>query len=79
MSDKTIVIYDESGNETQAMFPAPADKYAALSLWVFLVDNLQPGFIVELQIGDNLSAITRASGQKVTPELYHALMEDTYT
>lgn len=72
--DKQIVIYDESGKKPQVMFPAPADKYAARSLWVFLVDNLRPGFVVELQLAD-MAEITRPSGRKVTPELYQSLMD----
>lgn len=73
MSSKVITIFDEGGSRPRTMFPAPADKYAARSLWVFLVDNLQPGFVV--QLGDEASEITRPSGRKVPIELYESLME----
>lgn len=69
--DKTIAIFDEEKRPVLA-FPVPADEYVARSLWVFLVDNLQPGFIVEL--GDGAPEITRASGMKVPTELYETLM-----
>lgn len=68
---KSITIFDNE-NLPVITFPAPADKYVARSLWVFLVDNLQPGFIVEL--GDEVSEITRVSGMKVPIELYSSLM-----
>ena len=75
---KSITIYDKDNRPVQ-MFPAPADKYAARSLWVFLVDNLQPGFTVHLAIqdraGDAAAEIVRRSGHKVTPELYASLMD----
>lgn len=70
---KVITIFEQDGKRPCTMFPAPADTYAARSLWVFLVDNLQPGFVVEL--GDDVSEITRCSGHKVPPELYRSLMD----
>ena len=73
MSNLTITIYDEDGKTPRLMFPAPGEKYIARSLWVFLVDNLRPGFVVEL--GNEYSEITRPSGQRVPIELYESLME----
>ena len=75
---KTITVFDDDGRPVQ-MFRAPADKYAARSLWVFLVDNLRPGLTVQLAIddgaGDGAAEITRSSGRKVTAELYASLMD----
>lgn len=68
----SITIFDENKNFV-TMFPAPPNKYVARQLWVFLVDNLQPGFIV--QLGSQFSEITRPSARKVTPELYKSLMD----
>ena len=71
---RTITIFDDDGAPVQ-MFRAPSDKYAARSLWVFLVDNLRPGFTVQLSAADDAAEITRRSGQKVTAELYRSLMD----
>lgn len=71
VQSKSITIFDEEKRPVLT-FPAPADKYVARSLWVFLADNLQPGFIVEL--GDGVPEITRASGVKVPIGLYESLM-----
>lgn len=83
MSNKFITIFDEGGSRPLAMFPAPADKYAARSLWVFLVDNLKPGFVVGLSIndseGESISELVRPSGRKVPIELYESLMEGRET
>jgi hypothetical protein len=47
-------------------FPAPADARVARQLWVFLVENLRPGFVVG--IGDEDGLLTAApSGSKVPP------------
>lgn len=66
-----ISIY--KGQQLEIIISAPADKYAARELWVFLVDSLQPGFIVELSNGP--SEITRPSGSKVPLTLYKKLMD----
>lgn len=70
-TERQIVI--SKNGEWQTVFKAPADTYAARELWVFLVDNLRPGFIVELCNGP--SEITRPSGQPVPIELYRKLMD----
>lgn len=79
MSNTVISIFDESGTHPHMMFPTPKDKYMARSLWVFLVDNLKPGFVVTLSINDDknetVSELVRPSGQKVPIELYESLME----
>lgn len=76
--NRQIAIFDEE-YDWMSIFQAPADKYAARQLWVFLVDNLRPGFIVELSTladdGQPAAELTRLSGHKVTPELYASLME----
>ncbi len=43
------------------MFKAPDDPHAAHALWVFLAENIQPGFVVELASTDGRS-ITQPSG-----------------
>jgi hypothetical protein len=56
-----------------AAFPAPADAYAARRLWVFLVENLRPGFVVG--IGDEDGLLTAApSGSKVPADRYKEIM-----
>lgn len=75
MNDSQNVITIEpvnNGRAGGAIFRAPADNHAARTLWVFLVENLQTGFIVELSNG--VSELTRPSGQKLPPELYTKVM-----
>lgn len=67
----TITIFDKEGQPVQ-MFMAPDNSYAARSLWVFLVDNLQPGFEIRLQTPQQ--QVMRASGQKLPPDLYARIM-----
>lgn len=43
------------------MFKAPDDPHAARALWLFLAENLQPGFVLELASADG-RAITQPSG-----------------
>lgn len=57
----------------QIVFPAPNDNAAARALWVFLVENIRPGFVVELSNG--VSELTRLSGDKLPPALYRKVME----
>ncbi|MCA9872489.1 MAG: hypothetical protein KC441_02510 [Anaerolineales bacterium] len=71
MNDSQNVIKIEpegNGGAGGTIFRAPADNQAARTLWVFLVENLQPGFVVELSNG--VSKLTRPSGQKLPPDLY---------
>lgn len=74
---RTIAISNEKGPVT--VFRAPPNKWAARELWVFLVDNLRPGFTVELVThaddGSAAAELIRPSGRKVTPELYASLMD----
>jgi hypothetical protein len=63
----------EAGDGT--MFRAPADNQAARQLWVFLVENLQSGFVVELSSFGGAAELTRPSGAKLPPELYAAVMD----
>lgn len=64
----------EKGDKWEIVFNAPDDKYVAYELWIFLVENLQPGFVVT--IGSGPSANSRGSGSKVPIELYRQLMEE---
>ena len=68
----TIEPGSENGRSGGTMFRAPANSQAARSLWVFLVENLQHGFVVELSNG--ASELTRPSGDKLPPELYAKVM-----
>ena len=75
MNDSQNVITIEAAGNGRAggtIFRAPADNQAARALWVFLVENLQPGFIVELSNG--AAELTRPSGQKLPPDLYAKVM-----
>lgn len=75
MNDSRNVITIEpegNGRADGTIFRAPADTRAARQLWVFLVENLQPGFVIELS--DGVSDLTRPSGQKLPPDLYTKVM-----
>ena len=74
-SQNVITIEPAAGNETAGgtMFRAPADNRAARSLWVFLVENLQPGFFVGLSSGVN--ELTQLSGGKLPPAQYQEVMK----
>jgi hypothetical protein len=58
------------------MFRAPDDSHAARALWVFLVENLKPGHVVELSSG--AAELTRPSGEKIPAPLYEKIMEKDY-
>ena len=68
---RTIIIETDEG--TKMILPAPGDKFFARQFWVFLVENLQPGFTVILQSGP--AELTRRSSTNVTIDLYRSLME----
>lgn len=75
MNDSKNVITIEPASNSRAggtIFRAPADNQAARQLWDFLVENLQPGFVVELSNGT--SELTWPSGQKLPPDLYAKIM-----
>lgn len=72
MTDNVISIEGQSGG---TIFKAPADNDAARALWVFLVENLRPGFAVELS--NSISELTRMSGSKLPPDLYAKVMGET--
>ena len=74
-TSQNIIIIEPGSENSRAggtMFRAPADNQAARALWVFLVENLQPGFVVELSNG--VSELTRPSGNQLPPELYAKVM-----
>lgn len=76
MSSQNVITIEpgpDNGRAGGTIFRAPADKQAARALWVFLVENLQPGFVVELSNG--VSELTRPSGHKLPPDLYKKVME----
>ncbi|MCP4416176.1 MAG: hypothetical protein GY805_06120 [Chloroflexi bacterium] len=68
----TIETRTDNGRGGGTIFRAPADNRAARQLWVFLVENLQHGFVVELSNG--ASKLTRPSGEKLPPEAYAEAM-----
>ena len=74
---RTITIVED--DRPVIMFPAPDDMYVARSLWVFLVDYLQPGFVVHLTVenedGEVITEATRPSAEKVTPKIHRELMK----
>lgn len=72
-SQNVITIERGDGQAGGAIFRAPADNQAARALWVFMVENLNPGFVVELSNG--AAELTRPSGQKLPPDLYRRVME----
>ena len=74
MNDSQTVSTIERGDGQPGavMFRAPADNQAARALWVFMVENLQPGFIVELTNG--AAELTRPSGGALPAELYAKVM-----
>ncbi len=71
-SQNVITIERSNGQAGGAIFRAPADNHAARALWVFLVENLQPGFVVELSNG--VAELTRPSGAALPAELYQKVM-----
>lgn len=73
-SQNVITIERKDGGAGGAIFRAPANNQAARQLWVFLVENLQPGFIVELSNG--AAELTRPSGQKLPHDLYKLVMRE---
>jgi hypothetical protein len=67
----TISIYDQEGT-CEVMFRGPDNPYVSRALWVYLVENLKPGRVVELSNG--AAGLTRPTGQKVPPALYAKVM-----
>ena len=75
INQNVITIEPAPGNETagRTMFQAPADSRAAHQLWVFLIENLRPGFCVKLSSGQ--SALDAMTGGKLPPAQYREVME----
>lgn len=67
----TIII---TGADSAVAFAAPADRHAARSLWVFLVENLQGGLLVELTSQDQEPGLVRQSGRRLPTAVYTAVM-----
>lgn len=63
---------DASIGSKSVLFKLPDDRAAAVSIWVFLVENLKEGFVVDMSA--NTSELTRVSGHALPPELYGRLM-----
>lgn len=57
---------------SQVIFRAPEDPYVARTLWVYLVENLKPGWLVGLH--DPSGMLARHSGDRVPPKIYAAVM-----
>ena len=56
----SVITISKDGNQL-TMFKAPDDPHAAHALFMFLAENLKPGFIVELDV--NGRSITQPTGQ----------------
>lgn len=75
-TSQNVITIEPAGDNVApggTMFRAPVDNRAARQLFVFLVENLKPGFVVELTNG--VSELTRPSGKKLPAALYEKLME----
>jgi hypothetical protein len=66
---KKITIYESDGESIVSQHQAPTDRAAARMLWVFLVENLAEGYVVELSNGIGL--LTRPSGRRLPGPLRH--------
>lgn len=66
-----ITIADLDGNP-ETVFRGPGDGAAARALWVYLVENLRSGLLVELDIGTE--ALQFPSGEKIPTDMYSIFM-----
>jgi hypothetical protein len=69
---KRITIYESNGETIVSQHNAPTDRAAARMLWVFLVENLAEGYVVELSNGIGL--LTRPSGRRLPGPLRHKVL-----
>lgn len=71
---ENVISIEKTGKNGRSgiIFRASADNQAAREQWVFLVENLQPGFVVELTNG--IADLTRPSGHPLPPELYRKVL-----
>jgi hypothetical protein len=76
MSDNMIIIEPIEAGGDAVMFRAPADNQAARQLWIFLVENLRTGFVVELSSFGGAAELTRPSGAKLPAALYEKISGD---
>jgi len=73
MGHNVITISDaETGNQ-ETVFAAPDNRMLARALWVYLVDNLRQGLIVNLDI--ETQQLEWPSGEKIPPDIYKTFME----
>lgn len=63
-----------TGADSAVAFAAPADRHAARALWVFLVENLQGGLLVELTSQDQETELAGQSGLPLPTAVYTAVM-----
>lgn len=76
MSTQNIITIEpihSNGNVGSTLFGAPTDNQVAWQLWVFLVENLQPGFVVKLS--NETSELTYQSGRKLPLDMYKGVMQ----
>jgi hypothetical protein len=50
-TSQNVISIDTAVGDNAIMFRAAADDTAAFALWVFLVENIRPGFFIELVLG----------------------------
>lgn len=67
-----IVVY--RGVLPVTTFKAPDDSYTARNLWIFLVENLRPGYRVALLNGQFPNGMIKASGHEFTQKEYARFM-----
>lgn len=71
----TITITHPAGpGQGGVIFSAGENVTAAKALWCWLVENLQPGWVVDLSSFDGAAELTRPSGEPLPAELYAAIM-----
>lgn len=69
-----ISIKPTTGDSDGVMFRVADDRHVSRQLWIFMIENIRPGFVVTLQVmgGGELS---QASGNKVGAVEYRRLMD----
>ena len=73
MGHNVITITDAETGDQETVFAAPDNTTMARALWVFLIENLRPGLIVELSL-PRLGILSQETAVKLSPERYAAIM-----
>jgi hypothetical protein len=69
-----ITIRDLAGVKNIPKFTAPEERLAARALWVFLVESLPVGFVVELQIPQEGLQLAMETGSPLPEDQYRRIM-----